>query len=111
MITISSKHPLWFGDLNATFINLTYRQMKLKFEFNSVKQRYYASNSNSLFVADELPTKDTQFIPLPNNGSDRTVFVVKGKEHVVNIDVKNIKPESSRHSDELPKELLEGLGL
>ena len=85
--------------------------MKLKFEFNSVKQRYYASNSTSLFVANELPTKETQWVPLPNNGSDRTVFVVKGEEHVVDIDVKNIKPASSRNSDELPKELLEGLGL
>ena len=86
--------------------------MKLKFEFNKVKGRYYASNSNCLFVADELPTKDTEFVPLPNNGmSDKTVFVVKQEEHVVKIDVKNIKPGSSRHSDELPADLLKGLGL
>ena len=58
---------------------------KLKFEYNSTKQRYYADTDKGLFTSDIHPSEVKQWKELPPNADGRITFVPMSE--VVEVDI------------------------
>jgi hypothetical protein len=58
---------------------------KLKFEYNSTKQRYYADTDKGLFTTDINPAEVTGWKQLPPNADGRITFVPVSE--IVEVDI------------------------